>query len=551
MIEPTESESKEELDRFCDALIAIREEIREIESGRADREQNLLTNAPHTLEQVIADGWTRPYPRERAAYPSRSVREHKVWPTVGRIDSAYGDRNLVCTCPRWMPMASEWRLWIDRTPRPGWANMAIDQTLLERASAGERWLRLYGWEPSCLSFGRHEPAARRYDAGRIAALGMDVVRRPTGGRAVWHARELTYTVACPGGLGSLRESYLEIHAMLRDALHSLGVPAEPRAAGPGGKGGRRGVLCPAGRRRDHGGGAEGGGECTAQTGRCPAPARIDPPRRRSDHGRRGHPGRCAARPCRTVVFDGGGRHRQGGPDRRCHGRRDGALARRLARVERARAGVAAGGAARTTVPFTGMDLGSLMTRRPRGLALLALLATTAPLHGQTDPRSTVVIVTGGQATMPIPTLMEGPAANTANLEVADHLFLRLANLGPEVITSGDNAFVPLLAKSWTRRDSVTLAFDLDPRATWQDGVPVTARDVLFTFERARNPEIAPRLAKLLRRVVSVTAEGDRCVVFRFSEPYAEQLYDAVWHAAPLRPIFSRPFRRRSWTNPRS
>ena len=72
-----------------------------------------------------------------------------------------------------------------------------------------------------------------------------------------------------------------------------------------------------------------------------------------------------------------------------------------------------------------------------------------------------------------------------------------------------------------------------PRATWHDGVPVTARDVLFTFERARNPEIAPRLAKLLRRVVSVTAEGDRCVVFRFSQPYAEQLYDAVWHVAPL------------------
>jgi glycine cleavage system P protein (glycine dehydrogenase) len=99
MIEPTESESKEELDRFCDALIAIREEIREIESGRADREQNLLTNAPHTLEQVIADRWSRPYPRERAAYPSRAVREHKVWPTVGRIDSAFGDRNLVCVCP--------------------------------------------------------------------------------------------------------------------------------------------------------------------------------------------------------------------------------------------------------------------------------------------------------------------------------------------------------------------------------------------------------------------------------------------------------------------
>jgi len=99
MIEPTESESKEELDRFCDAMISIREEIREIEEGRADRENNLLTNAPHTLEQVISDKWDRPYPRERAGYPARVVREHKVWPTVGRIDSAFGDRNLVCSCP--------------------------------------------------------------------------------------------------------------------------------------------------------------------------------------------------------------------------------------------------------------------------------------------------------------------------------------------------------------------------------------------------------------------------------------------------------------------
>jgi glycine dehydrogenase len=99
MIEPTESESKEELDRFCDAMIAIRQEIREVEEGTAARENNLLSNAPHTLQQVIADGWDRPYPRERAAYPSPAVREHKVWPTVGRIDSAYGDRNLVCVCP--------------------------------------------------------------------------------------------------------------------------------------------------------------------------------------------------------------------------------------------------------------------------------------------------------------------------------------------------------------------------------------------------------------------------------------------------------------------
>jgi len=99
MVEPTESESKEELDRFCDAMIAIREEIREIESGTASREDNLLHHAPHTLQQVAADSWDRPYSRERAAFPSAATRVHKVWPTVGRIDQAYGDRNLVCVCP--------------------------------------------------------------------------------------------------------------------------------------------------------------------------------------------------------------------------------------------------------------------------------------------------------------------------------------------------------------------------------------------------------------------------------------------------------------------
>lgn len=123
------------------------------------------------------------------------------------------------------PSFSTWHLWLD-IPRPGWHNMAIDQTLLERAMAGEHWLRLYAWTPGCLSFGRHEPAARRYDAERIAALGLDVVRRPSGGRAVWHGRELTYAVACPGGLGSLRDSYLEIHRMLREALAGIGVAAE-------------------------------------------------------------------------------------------------------------------------------------------------------------------------------------------------------------------------------------------------------------------------------------------------------------------------------------
>jgi glycine dehydrogenase len=99
MIEPTESESKEELDRFCDALIAIRQEIREVEDGTQPRGNNLLTNAPHTLEDVIADAWDRPYPRERAAFPAISTRSHKVWPSVSRVDGAFGDRNLVCVCP--------------------------------------------------------------------------------------------------------------------------------------------------------------------------------------------------------------------------------------------------------------------------------------------------------------------------------------------------------------------------------------------------------------------------------------------------------------------
>jgi glycine dehydrogenase len=99
MIEPTESESKEELDRFCEALIAIREEIRDIEEGRLPKDDNPLVNAPHTLEQGVKETWTHPYSRERALFPTPQTREHKIWPIVGRIDAAYGDRNLICTCP--------------------------------------------------------------------------------------------------------------------------------------------------------------------------------------------------------------------------------------------------------------------------------------------------------------------------------------------------------------------------------------------------------------------------------------------------------------------
>jgi glycine dehydrogenase len=98
MIEPTESEPKEELDRFCEAMISIREEIREIETGAADRQDNVLKNSPHPLGRVTASAWTHPYTRERAAFPAPWTLEFKFWPAVARVESAYGDRHLICSC---------------------------------------------------------------------------------------------------------------------------------------------------------------------------------------------------------------------------------------------------------------------------------------------------------------------------------------------------------------------------------------------------------------------------------------------------------------------
>jgi glycine dehydrogenase len=98
MVEPTESESLEELDRFCEAMIAIRQEVAAIERGETDPDNNLLKNAPHTAESLLVGDWNRPYSREQAAYPAPWTREHKFWSSVGRIDNAYGDRHLVCSC---------------------------------------------------------------------------------------------------------------------------------------------------------------------------------------------------------------------------------------------------------------------------------------------------------------------------------------------------------------------------------------------------------------------------------------------------------------------
>lgn len=121
-------------------------------------------------------------------------------------------------------MGEGWTLLLD-SPRPGWENMAIDSALLDLADgAGAAYLRLYQWEPHCLSFGRHEPARRRYDVERIRTQGLACVRRPTGGRAVWHARELTYAVTAPvAAFGGLREAYGAIHAMFATALRALGA----------------------------------------------------------------------------------------------------------------------------------------------------------------------------------------------------------------------------------------------------------------------------------------------------------------------------------------
>lgn len=130
-----------------------------------------------------------------------------------------------------------WHLLVEPGGAPGWRQMATDRALLDLAvREGTLVLRLYAWRPHCLSFGAHEPALRRYDRDRITQLGLDTVRRPTGGRAVWHARELTYAVAAPAGLlGSLPDAYCAIHRVLAAGVARLGAsptlaPSPSRAA---------------------------------------------------------------------------------------------------------------------------------------------------------------------------------------------------------------------------------------------------------------------------------------------------------------------------------
>ena len=165
-------------------------------------------------------------------------------------------------------------------------------------------------------------------------------------------------------------------------------------------------------------------------------------------------------------------------------------------------------------------------RRSAVLALALLCPASA--ISQTPLPGTIVIVVGAEATAPVPTLSNAKA----NVDVSDLMFLRLARIGPDFVTSGDRGFVPQLAEKWQRRDSLTLAFELNRRARWHDGRPVTAKDVVWSFDRIKSGA-DPQKAVLLRSISSMTAENDRTVVVRFTRVYGEQLYDAVWHVLPL------------------
>lgn len=99
MVEPTESEGKAELDRFCDAMIAIRQEMDKVQQGEWPLDNNPLVNAPHTQADLMSDTWDHPYTREEACFPSAQAKDAKYWPTVNRVDNVYGDRNLICSCP--------------------------------------------------------------------------------------------------------------------------------------------------------------------------------------------------------------------------------------------------------------------------------------------------------------------------------------------------------------------------------------------------------------------------------------------------------------------
>ncbi len=165
------------------------------------------------------------------------------------------------------------------------------------------------------------------------------------------------------------------------------------------------------------------------------------------------------------------------------------------------------------------------------LVFLLLAIVPGRLAAQQRPgdTGTIVIVVGQEATTPVPTI----PTTKANGDVMSLLFLKLAHLDGSRGTVEDRGYTPELAARWSRRDSLTIAFELDPRARWHDGRPVVARDVIQTFTRIRQPGVDPQVNLLTRHITSVTAEGERVVVFRFARPYPEQFYDAIENIVPL------------------
>lgn len=164
------------------------------------------------------------------------------------------------------------------------------------------------------------------------------------------------------------------------------------------------------------------------------------------------------------------------------------------------------------------------------LAVLVAASFAGPLAAQRDTQSgTISIVIGAEPTLPFP----GLSLAKANMDVASLLFLPLARLGRQFITSDEKTYEPALARSWRRTDSLTLVFELDPRARWHDGKPVTPRDVIWSVNRSRDSTISPTYALLLRNIASVTATGEREVTFRFRQAYGDQIFDATAFAVPL------------------
>jgi len=171
----------------------------------------------------------------------------------------------------------------------------------------------------------------------------------------------------------------------------------------------------------------------------------------------------------------------------------------------------------------------VIARRLLVPALLLAFATVASARQRPSDHGSIVIVMGGEPSTPVPTLL----GMKANDDVSELMFLRLARPGLGKSVSDEHGYEAELARSWSRRDSLTLVFELDPRARWHDGVPVTARDIVWSFERMRDSTVDPDRALLLRHITTVTAENDHRVVIRFRRAYPEQFYDATYQVQPL------------------